>query len=94
VEAMALYREALAGWRETNAGWDEVLTGLDMAELLDPADPEVAGVLASTRQILERLGAKPYIARFDAAMERSGNVPADELQTVRTPTAEVATAGS
>jgi len=93
VEAMALYREALAGWRETNAGWDEVLTGLDMAELLDPADPEVAGVLASTRQILEGLGAKPYLARLDAAMARTGSVPTGERVGRAAPT-EVATANS
>jgi tetratricopeptide (TPR) repeat protein len=66
VEAMALYREALRGWRETNSVWEEVQTGLDMAELLDRDEPEVASVVASTRAILERLGAKPYLARLDA----------------------------
>jgi hypothetical protein len=70
VEAMAQYREALRGWRETNAVWDEVMTGFDMAELLDPAEPEVASVLASTRQILEKLRAKPYLTRLDALTAR------------------------
>ena len=70
-EALALYREALNGWRQTGAVWDEALTGLDMAELLDPADPEIADVLASTRSILERLRAKPYLERLESAAARS-----------------------
>ena len=72
MEAMALYRDALRGWRDTNSVWEEVQTGLDMAELLDPGEPDVASVLASTRAILERLGAKPYLAQLDAAIARSG----------------------
>jgi tetratricopeptide (TPR) repeat protein len=67
-EALALYREALRDWRAAGAVWDEALTGVDMAELLDPADPDVATVIASARAILERLRAKPYIERLDAAV--------------------------
>ena len=93
VEAMAQYREALRGWRETNAVWDEVMTGVDMAELLDPADPEVASVLASTRQILERLRAKPYLARLDALANRGQPTDADAAQQLPTQ-AGVVTASS
>ena len=70
VEAVALYREALKGWRATHAVWDEALTGVDMATLLDPAEPEVAAAIKSTREILERLGAAPYLARLAAAAVR------------------------
>ena len=67
-EALSLYREAMKGWRSTGAVWDEALTGIDMAELLDSSDAEVAEVIASTRAILERLRAKPYLERLDAAV--------------------------
>ena len=67
-ESLALYRDAQRGWRAMKAVWDEALTGVDMATLLDPAEPEVAAVIASTREILERLGAKPYLERLDAAV--------------------------
>jgi tetratricopeptide (TPR) repeat protein len=70
-DALALYREALRGWKGAGAVWDEALTGVDMAELLDPADPEVAEVIASTRAILERLRAKPYLERLEAAAAKA-----------------------
>jgi tetratricopeptide (TPR) repeat protein len=69
-EALGLYRDAMRDWRAAGAVWDEALTGVDMAELLDPADPEVFSVIASTRTILERLRAKPYLERLDAAVDR------------------------
>ena len=71
-DAMALYREALSGWRATNHVWDEALTGVTMAQLLDSGDPEVADVISTTRSILERLGAKPYLDRLDAAAGACG----------------------
>ena len=74
-EAVALYRDALKEWRATRSPWDEALTGLDMAQLLDPADPDVAAAITSTRAILERLGARPYIERLDAAISRAPSAP-------------------
>ena len=41
-----------------------------MAQLLDPADPDVAEVIRSTREILERLRAKPYLERLERAASR------------------------
>ena len=72
---LGIQHQSIDPWRETNAVWDEVMTGFDMAELLDPAEPEVASVLASTRQILERLRAVPYLARLDTLMARTGREP-------------------
>jgi hypothetical protein len=74
-EALALYRDALRGWRDTHSVWDEALTGVDMAMLLDPAEPEVAAAIKSTRALLERLGARPYIERLDAAVAAGASVP-------------------
>ena len=40
-DALALYREALRAWRDLGLAWDEALCAIDMAMLLDPAEPEV-----------------------------------------------------
>jgi len=70
-DALAQYREALVGWHDLGLAWDEALTGLDMATLLEPSEPEVRTAAESSRQILVRLGAKPFLERLDAAMGRS-----------------------
>jgi tetratricopeptide (TPR) repeat protein len=72
-EALALYAEALRGWRNATSDWDEALTGIDMAELLDPSEPEVAAAVSSTRAILERLRARPYLERLEAAVSSAGH---------------------
>ena len=89
-EALASYREALRLWRSTHSVWDDALTGIDMAQLLDPSDPEVAEAIASTRTILERLGAKPYLERLEAAVARV--TPAAKTGRRTSAAAEVAVA--
>ena len=69
-EAIPLYREALRAWHDLGLAWDEALCGLDMATLLDPSEPEVRAAAETAREILVRLGAKPFIARLDAATSR------------------------
>ncbi|MEO6349258.1 MAG: hypothetical protein ABIP53_01265 [Candidatus Limnocylindrales bacterium] len=71
VESLAIYRDALRDWRAGHAVWDEALTGLDMAILLDAPEPDVAAVIESTREILGRLGARPYLERMEAAISRA-----------------------
>ena len=70
-EALALYREALRTWRELGAAWDEALCTIDIATLLDPAEPDVQAAAEGGRAILERLGAKPFLDRLEAAMART-----------------------
>ena len=70
-EAHPLYRDALRSWRDLGLAWDEALCGLDMAQLLDPSEPQVKAAAESSREILVRLGAAPFIARLDAALARS-----------------------
>jgi hypothetical protein len=91
-DALALYREALRNWKTAGAQWDEALTGVDMAELLDPSDPEVADAIRTSRSILERLRAKPYLARLDAAVAAGGAAPAERSGLRSTAGAEVAVA--
>ena len=74
-DALSLYGEAVRAWRLLGLVWDEALCGIDMATLLDPADPEVRAAAESAREILVRLDAKPFIARLDAAMARSVSDP-------------------
>jgi hypothetical protein len=59
-------------WRATHSVWDEALMAIDMAQLLDPSEPEVVEAIASARSILDRLQAKPYLKRLDAAVARDG----------------------
>ena len=67
-EALGLYRDALRRWRDLGFVLDEAFTTLDMALLLDPADPDVAEAARVGREIFARLGARPFIERLDAAM--------------------------
>jgi hypothetical protein len=90
-DALGQYREALRGWHELGLAWDEAMTGIDMATLLDPSEPEVRAAAESSRQILARLGAKPFVDRLDSAMGRSTSPelsisPAAETTTSRSAT--------
>jgi class 3 adenylate cyclase/tetratricopeptide (TPR) repeat protein len=68
-EALGLYRDALRRWRDVGLVVDEALTVIDMATLLGPTEPEVSAAAEGAREILARLGATPFLARLDAAME-------------------------
>jgi tetratricopeptide (TPR) repeat protein len=72
-DALPLYREALRCWRDLGLAWDEALCAIDMATLLDPADPEVRAAAEAAREILVRLEAAPFIARLDAALAHSSD---------------------
>jgi hypothetical protein len=67
-DATSLYRGALREWRDLGLAWDEALCGLDMALLVDPADPEVLAAAETSREIFARLGAASFTERLDAAM--------------------------
>ena len=66
------YRTALRNWRDLGLPFDEALTAIDMATLLDPAEPEVRAAAESARETLARLGAKPLLTRLEAALARPG----------------------
>jgi hypothetical protein len=70
-DALPFYREALRCWRDLDLAWDEALCAIDMATLLDPADPEVRAAAEAAHEILVRLGAAPFIARLAAALAHS-----------------------
>jgi tetratricopeptide (TPR) repeat protein len=84
-EALNLYRDALRTWHDLGLAWHEALCELDMATLLDPTAPEVRAVADSAREILTRLGAKPFVSRLDAAMERQPSSTTPEPARSRDP---------
>jgi hypothetical protein len=67
-EAIARYRTALRAFDDLGMPWDRALTAIDMATVLDPTDPEVREAAAAAREILARLGARPFLERLEAAM--------------------------
>ena len=91
-EAPGLFQEALAAWRALELVWDEAMTGIDVATLLDPTTPEVRAIADSTRTILQRLGASPYLARLDDALARTPTAPLPRDRSLAPN--EVATAAS
>ncbi len=70
LDAMAGYRRALTAWHDLGLPWDEALCGMEMATLLDPTEPEVRAAADSAREILTRLGAKPFLERLETAIGR------------------------
>ncbi|MEO8229035.1 MAG: adenylate/guanylate cyclase domain-containing protein [Chloroflexota bacterium] len=69
-DAVAGYREALRGWRQLGLAFDVALAALDLAILLAPTDAEMTEAptaIASARETLTRIGARPLLARLDAA---------------------------
>jgi class 3 adenylate cyclase/tetratricopeptide (TPR) repeat protein len=70
-DALARYRVALQGWRDLGMPVEQALATIDMATLLDPAEPEVQAAASEARDILTRLGARPFLERLDAAMARA-----------------------
>jgi hypothetical protein len=90
-DALTLFRETLRNFRTAHAVFDEALVGLDMAKLLDPAEAEVAAVVAYSRETFERVGAKPYLEQLDAAVGRAGQQSSGPAHVRK---AEVAAANS
>jgi tetratricopeptide (TPR) repeat protein len=74
-ESAKLYRQALGLWRTTGRRFEEALAGMDVAIMLGPAVPAVIDLIDDTRQILERLGSRPLLARLDEAMAAGGSEP-------------------
>ena len=76
VDALGLYRHTMRGWRDVGFGWLETLLAMDMAMLLDPADPEVRAAAEGARENLVRMRAAPFLERLDAAMSGASVVAA------------------
>ena len=69
-DARRLYQEALARWRDGATRWKRTLCQLDIVMLgaLDPAERQAAADEA--RSFLQEVGARPFLARLDSALEK------------------------
>jgi hypothetical protein len=82
-DAVAGYREVLRGWRQLGLAFDEALATLDLAIVLAPTEREMAeapAAIATARETLTRLGAKPLLARLDALPARDAPQAADRAK--------------
>jgi tetratricopeptide (TPR) repeat protein len=70
-EALAEYRDALRRWRELGLDFDLARCGLEFLTSL-PDEPEAREAAEESRRIFERLGARPFIERVDAALATAG----------------------
>jgi hypothetical protein len=71
--ALAGYREALRAYRRLGLAFDEAAAAVDMAILLPSPERDAADVrtaIGAARETLERLGARPFLARLDAALTK------------------------
>ncbi len=66
--------DAYAGFREVGAARKQAITGLIMATLLDPMDPQVRAAITESRLLFEKMGAGLWLARLDAAQAGRSNV--------------------
>ncbi len=69
-EALGLYRDAIRRFRDAGLPVDEAFTAIEMAALLDPAEPDVRAAGDAAREVLERLGARPLLVQLEAEMAR------------------------
>ena len=70
--AVAGYREALRAYRQLGLAFEEAAAAVDMATLLAPEElgaPDVIAAVTAARVTLERLGARPFLERLNAAKE-------------------------
>jgi class 3 adenylate cyclase len=70
VDALTHYRDALRRFRDLGVPLNEAFTGIEMATLLDPTEPEVGAATDTAREILTRLRAKPFLERLEEAIHR------------------------
>jgi len=69
-DSIAMYREALRGWEDLGLPWDRALCTIDMVSVLDPGQPEVAAAASSAREVLEELGAQPFLDRLETGLSK------------------------
>jgi class 3 adenylate cyclase/tetratricopeptide (TPR) repeat protein len=70
-EALVRYASVLDGFKRLGQTSHIAFTGIDMASLLDPSEPQVREAAARAREIFVSMGATPFIERLDRAMARS-----------------------
>ena len=67
-EGVRVYTDAAKGWRDLNVPFDLALAQLDFVALIGPNDPDARAAASEARDIFTKLGAKPFLARLEAAV--------------------------
>ncbi len=67
-DAVTAYGEALRRFRALGLDFELARTALDLVLLVGPGTPEAVAAANEARTIFDRLGARPYLERLDAAM--------------------------
>jgi tetratricopeptide (TPR) repeat protein len=67
-DAVAGYREALRRWRELGLWLYLAEGGASFLEALGPSEPEARAAGEESREIFERLAARPWVERVDAVL--------------------------
>ena len=92
-DALAGYREALRVYRNLGLAFEAAAAAVDMTTLLPAAErdaPEVVAAVASARETLTRLGARPFLDRLDGAATGPGSGLLTPRPTEPTSTPETA----
>jgi class 3 adenylate cyclase/tetratricopeptide (TPR) repeat protein len=69
-DSVAGYRDALARFRAVNHDFDLACTALDFVLLVGPENSSALAAAEEAKAIFERVGARPYLERLEAAIGR------------------------
>ncbi len=89
-EAIAAYRDAVGRYRAAGEDLELACVGLDFVALVGPDEPTAYAAAIDSRAIFERVGARPYLERLDAALARpsaEGSRPTATAADLVSPTA-------
>ena len=73
-EARSLYAGTQQDFLDRGVLFEGALVGIDMVAVLGPHDPDARHAATEARPILERLGAKPFLARLESLLASSPDV--------------------
>jgi hypothetical protein len=73
VEALREARAVIGEYGHLGLPWRQALGALTLLSTIGAGEAEVRAAAESAREILARLGAKPFIERLDAALARSSD---------------------
>jgi hypothetical protein len=82
VEALREARAVIGEYGRLGLPWRQALATLMLLSTIGPDDAEVRREAESAREILARLGARPFLERLDAALARpaaGSRRPADQV---------------
>ena len=69
-DALVGYREVLRGYRALGLAFEEAAAAVDLATVMPSPErdhPDVTGAVAAARDVLTRLGSRPFLSQLDAA---------------------------